>query len=237
MKNFDWLIKTPIAHRGLHDDISPENSISAFKRAIDKGYNIETDVRLTKDLVPVLFHDDDLYRTCKINGKICEYTFDALKNIYLANSKEKIPTLRQLLNLDCTTGLLIELKSDGSGVLEKIVYDELKNYKGNFAVQSFHPFSIKWFKANAPEITRGLLATQNYPPTLNPITRFALKKLLFFKSANPDFLSYDEQFIERASVKRKSLPKLAWTVKSKQREIEILSNSLADNVIFEDYLS
>lgn len=238
MKNFDWLTKTPIAHRGLHDDVSPENSISAFIKAVDCGYNIETDVRLTKDLVPVLFHDDNLLRVCKTDGKVCDYTYNELQSFYLAESKEKIPTLSELLNLthNTNTGLLIELKSDGSGLLEKIVYEELKRYDGEYAIQSFHPFSVKWFKLNAPKVVRGLLATQDYPKSLSFITRFALKQLLFFKTAKPDFLSYDERYIGRAKVKKISLPKLAWTVNAKQREDDILSNLLADNVIFENYL-
>ena len=47
------------AHRGLHDNLTqaPENSLAAFKKAVAAGYGIELDVQLTKDKVPVVFHD------------------------------------------------------------------------------------------------------------------------------------------------------------------------------------
>ena len=56
MKYADFLKETPVAHRGLHSDGIPENSVAAFLRAVEKGYAIETDVHLSKDGVPVVFH-------------------------------------------------------------------------------------------------------------------------------------------------------------------------------------
>ena len=53
-----FLTKTPIAHRGLHDANRPENSFAAFQAAIEKGYAIETDVRISKDHRLIIFHDD-----------------------------------------------------------------------------------------------------------------------------------------------------------------------------------
>ena len=52
----DWLLATPVAHRGLHDDIRPENSMPAFEAAIEKGYTIEIDVHLSSDGHIVVFH-------------------------------------------------------------------------------------------------------------------------------------------------------------------------------------
>ena len=51
----EWLY----AHRGLHDNASdaPENSMRAFQKAVDAGYGVELDIQLTKDHVPVVFHD------------------------------------------------------------------------------------------------------------------------------------------------------------------------------------
>ena len=48
------------AHRGLHDNETdaPENSMAAFRKAVDAGYGIELDVQLTKDRIPVVFHDE-----------------------------------------------------------------------------------------------------------------------------------------------------------------------------------
>lgn len=57
-----------IAHRGFHDNRGecPENSLPAFERAIQMGYGIELDVQLTKDGVPVVFHDWDLKRAAGV---------------------------------------------------------------------------------------------------------------------------------------------------------------------------
>ncbi|MBQ2714534.1 MAG: glycerophosphodiester phosphodiesterase [Clostridia bacterium] len=238
MKNFDWLIKTPIAHRGLHNDKLPENSISAFQNAIRHGYNIETDVRLTKDKKLVLFHDDTLSRMCGENVAVADLTFDELQSYTLKNTSEKVPLLSDLLSLAGeNVGLLIELKSDGKGELEKAVYDEIKNLNGRYAVQSFHPYSVKWFKDNAKEIPRGLLATIELPPALSKIVRFVLKHLLLYKKVSPDFLAYDERFIAKRRVQKRKVPRLAWTVREKTREHELLEKGLADNVIFENYLA
>ena len=58
------------AHRGLHDNESeaPENSMAAFRKAVEGGYGIELDVQLTKDQVPVVFHDFTLQRMARMAG-------------------------------------------------------------------------------------------------------------------------------------------------------------------------
>ena len=60
------------AHRGLFDNDSdaPENSLAAFKKAVDAGYGIELDVQLSKDDKLVVFHDATLKRMCGIEGKV-----------------------------------------------------------------------------------------------------------------------------------------------------------------------
>ena len=63
-----WLVETPIAHRGFHDDAHPENSISAFKNAIAHGYAIELDVQLLSDGTVVVFHDESLSRMTGNDG-------------------------------------------------------------------------------------------------------------------------------------------------------------------------
>ena len=57
-----WLFEQPVAHRGLHDDKATENSMASFRNAIERGYNIETDVHLLKSGEVVVFHDNTLKR-------------------------------------------------------------------------------------------------------------------------------------------------------------------------------
>ena len=63
MKAFHGIM---FAHRGLHSKTHgiPENSMSAFRAAIQKNYGIELDLHLTRDGELVVFHDDDLKRVC-----------------------------------------------------------------------------------------------------------------------------------------------------------------------------
>ena len=70
----EWLY----AHRGLHDNATqaPENSMAAFRKAVDAGFGIELDIQLTKDKIPVVFHDFTLKRVCGGEGKICDYTYE-----------------------------------------------------------------------------------------------------------------------------------------------------------------
>jgi len=60
--DISWITEIPIAHRGLDNGDIPENSMQAFKNAIEKGYAIELDVQLTKDKQLVVFHDSNLLR-------------------------------------------------------------------------------------------------------------------------------------------------------------------------------
>ena len=234
MKNFDWLLKTPIAHRGLHGNGITENTIDAYNSAICKGYNIEIDVRLTCDNELIVFHDDTLLRLCNVDERVDSIDLASISKLTLPDGN-KIPTFSEVL--DCVkgqVGLLIELKSNGSGVLESKVYDLLKSYNGNYAIQSFHPFSVRWFKTHAQRVPRGLLATyDDYP--VKWYQNILLRRLSLLPLVKPDFLSYDEKHIERKRIKKIKIPKLAWTITSRERANTIINNALCDNIIFENY--
>ena len=92
------------AHRGLHDNETdaPENSMSAFRRAVEAGDGIELDVQVTKDKIPVVFHDFTLQRVCGQEGKVCDYTYEELQQFCLVDRDRnvtpyKIPRLKDLL--------------------------------------------------------------------------------------------------------------------------------------------
>ena len=94
-----WLVEQPIAHRGLHDKDTPENSLSAFSKAIEAGYPIELDVRLIADGTVVVFHDNSLSRLTENDGYIKFLNKEDLKYLTLKDSEEKIPTFEEVLNL------------------------------------------------------------------------------------------------------------------------------------------
>src|SRR5699024_367154 len=101
------------AHRGLHDKNVPENSMKAFKLAFKRDYGIELDIHLTKDEIPVVFHDHDLKRMCNIDKKIKELTYEELQVFRLKNSNEKIPKLVHVLDsVNGKVPLIVELKAN-----------------------------------------------------------------------------------------------------------------------------
>lgn len=233
-----WLLDTPVAHRGLHGDGAPENSLSAFQRAIDNGFNIETDVRLTRDGVLVCFHDDDAMRMTGNPSAISDLSLDELRALTLGDSTECVPTLSELLSITAgKVGLLIEIKNSGKvGELERALERELRSYRGNYAVQSFNPFSIKWFKDNAPEVARGILSTNFEGTLLKWYKKYLLKKLAFNFLIKPHFIAYYEKLLPCKTVSKKNLPVLGWTVRSEERAVELANCSALNNVIFENFI-
>ena len=90
------------AHRGA-SQYAPENTFLSFYLGIHMGANgIETDIQLTKDGIPVLFHDDDLLRVTGHTGTIQDYTFEQLQQIpvKLGTLQDRIPSLEDFLD-DC----------------------------------------------------------------------------------------------------------------------------------------
>lgn len=231
-----WLVTKPIAHRGLHNEQQPENSLGAFKNAIDKGYAIELDVRPLKDGTIVVFHDDKLGRMTGADGYISQMEYKDIKDMTLGKSNEHIPTLEETLKyIDGRTPLLIEIKNMNKVGFEKNVWKLLQKYQGEYAIQSFNPYSLEWFKNNAPNIKRGQLASYFRNEDLNPLKKYALKRMILNKKVSePNFISYQTENLPNRFVKKYSnLPILAWVVRDEEEYDRIKSH--VDNIIFENF--
>ncbi|MBP3431436.1 MAG: glycerophosphodiester phosphodiesterase [Clostridia bacterium] len=232
-----WLVETPIAHRGYHGKSAPENSMAAFSAAIEKGYAIELDVQLLADDTVVVFHDESLARMTGNDGYIKYLNKTDLKALKLKDTKETIPTLSEVLSfVDGKVPLLIEIKNKYKvGKLEQRVINLLKNYKGEFAVQSFNPYSLAYFKKHAPNILRGQLSGYFKKEKLGWMKKLLLKKMRFNKkTSEPHFISYEASTLPNRIVKKyKSLPLLAWCVRSKEEYMSVVK--YCDNVIFESF--
>ena len=188
-----------IAHRGLHN-ISrgiAENSLSAYGEAINKKLAIEIDIRLSSDGEVVVFHDDNLKRVCGVDKRVIDLTFKELRELRLLGTKDIIPTFREVLELvDGSVPLLIEIKTTGKRDRElcEKAWDILKDYNGKYAVQSFYPPIIRWFKKNAPKVQRGQLSTNFIKVEGHkPIEPFA-GALVFNFLSRPDFISYEYKY-------------------------------------------
>lgn len=240
MKNLSFLTSDLIAHRGYFDNKKgiPENSILAFERAIKNNFVIELDVHLLKDNKIVVFHDDNLKRMTGLNKEIKDCTYQEIEKLRLLNTNQKIPLFQDVLSLvSGKVPILIELKYDiKTGLLENELMKLLKNYQGKYAIQSFRPKTVYWFKKNAPEVVRGQLSCAFDKKKMNPISKFALRNLVFDIFTKPDFVSYNIFSVEKILSKiSKNMILLGWTVKTEQeytKYVEICDNLICENLNF-----
>jgi glycerophosphoryl diester phosphodiesterase len=108
-----------IMHRGA-SMVAPENTISALtEAALNDAQWVESDVCLSADDQLVIFHDDTLYRTARVKGKLCDFSLDELQRMDVGSwfspdfSHERIPTLEQWLEVAATFGLSLNLEIKG----------------------------------------------------------------------------------------------------------------------------
>ena len=215
------------AHRGLHDKPSiPENSMAAFRRAVEYGYPVEFDVHLIADGSLVVFHDETLERETGAAGKIEDYDITNLSRLRLEGTQEHIPTFDEVLDLFEDTGLplLIELKAAGGNhrELAEAVCSRLDAYRGDFVIESFDPRAMMTVRRLRPDIIRGQLA-QNFFRNREglPVYQAALLTGLAFNIAvRPDFIAY--RFEDRGdaalrrAVDRCGIAEAAWTITTQE---------------------
>ena len=226
INDHDWLFDKPIAHRGLHGGGIIENSLTAFEAAIQKGYNIEIDVHILADDELVVFHDNTLERIFGESIELQDMTYEQLSRYTLPFVNEKIPTFKQVLDyVNGRTGLLIEIKTYVRTKVAKLMAEALEDYNGPYAIQSFSPTALSWYRRHVPSVPVGILA--------NDVVSFAL---YWANRIRPDFISYQVSNLnERRSITlRGKTPKLlAWTVTNPI--LENRARNYADNIIFEGY--
>ncbi|MEA4854432.1 MAG: glycerophosphodiester phosphodiesterase family protein [Christensenella sp.] len=238
----EWIKHYNYAHRGLHDAQAPENSMKAFQNAMDHGYAIELDVHLSKDGEMVVFHDFDLERMTGVKGNVEDYTLGELQKMKLAGTEATMPTLEEVLSLvKGSVPLLIETKSIGvAGKLEETLHERLKGYEGKYAVQSFSPFSVGWFKKHEPLTPRGQLSCffTAGADIIPKWKRFLLKHLWTNFLCRPNFISYGLEgdnlpILQR--FRKKGMPVLIWTVRDNAEKKQ--AKEFADTIIFENFFA
>lgn len=231
------------AHRGLHSDRAPENSLPAFALAAESGYGIELDIQRTADGVAVVFHDDTLVRMCGVEGSVRDYTYEELSAFRLAGREDVgIPTLRRVLE---TVGgrvpLIVELKASFDDRL--LVADEalacLAHYDGYYVIESFHPSVLRHLRRRAPHVVRGQLCAAYGREGKCPRAMRLAAAFLTNLIARPHFIAYcckhSDYFFFR--LLRTLFPwalYAAWTVTSAEEEQAQCGGY--DIIIFERYL-
>jgi len=215
-----------LAHRGLFNNVDiPENSLAAFKLAVDNEYGMELDVQLTTDKKLVVFHDASLKRICGIDKKLTDCSYEELQQYSLLNTNHKIPLFIDVLDvLKETTPLVIEIKAEGPYIeTTKAVVELMKTYKRTYSMESFNPNVVYYLRKNHPEIIRGQLS-YNYLKDSNSKINIFLKIGLTYLLSNiitrPDYIAYDVNNMHNLSFRLISkLYKgecVAWTVKSEE---------------------
>lgn len=240
----DFFAKQKYAHRGLHDNANgiPENSLQAFRLAMEKGYGVELDVQLTADKVPVVFHDESLKRICGDDRNVRDFTYEQLKGFRLLDTDEKIPLFAEVLDLLGQTPIICEIKTYPNNNLEVcgIVAELLSKYECRLCIESFNPLAVRYFKLHKPEIVRGQLSMDfsKAKTGLSRFTGFMLKNLLFNFCAKPDFIAFrhnDYKCFSFALCRKLFKPfSFAWTVTSPAEEEK--TKLSFDTIIFESYL-
>ncbi len=232
--------RVKFAHRGLHGEGRAENSMSAFKAAVDAGYGIELDVRLSKDGVLMVFHDDTLDRVVGIEGRVDRYTAEELGQMRLSGTEDGIPRFSDVL--DAVGGrvpLLVEIKEDpGNSAVSAATADMLASYDGPYVIESFNPLSLATVAKKAPRVARGILSHRYYAyePYRKPLY-FLLQCLLFNRICRPAFVAYDHRHAKSLSLRLARMMgavTFAWTVRSSEEERRAYKNGF-DSIIFENY--
>lgn len=234
MANLDWLTARPIAHRGFHDlnKTRWENTLSAFRAAVDRNYAIECDVHLSSDGAPVVFHDHDLKRLAGVEGSIVDKTAVQMADLRIGGTDDHAPTLTEMLDLVAgRVPLVIELKGtegkdDG---LVAAVAALLRTYSGPAAIMSFDHWLVRQFAVEAPGIPAGLTAHGNKPEELEAHFSMLAHPISFVSWGVHDLPSPFVAFVRD----KLSMPVITWTVRDgKSRQA---TQAHADQMTFEGF--
>lgn len=172
-----------IAHRGL-SGLCPENTIAAFRRALDLGVDmIELDVLLSADDQLMVVHDDTLDRTTDGSGPVRALNHAQLKQLdaggWFAGEfvGERIPILPEVLELVGDRTLLnVEIKDEAvtdqveGGITHRVIRLLRDNGFGDrVLLSSFDPRALLHARELDPDIPRGSLSNPRIQSIRNPI--------------------------------------------------------------------
>ena len=223
-----------IAHRGLHDNKTiPENSLAAFRNAVEHGYGVELDVYLTDDGTLIVHHDPSLKRTCGVRIHPEKIDSSHLENYRLMNTGETIPRLKDVLELvGGKIGLVIEIKTTRKvDAVCAAVRDMLKDYKGEYWIESFDPRIVRWWHEHCPDVVLGQLY-DIYAFQRLYARRLGTHKYIDFIAAQWGIVT--KPFFNKVRAERPEVVTVVWTVRTPDQLAHATKE--ADNFIFESNL-
>jgi len=239
--DFDGLC---VAHRGLHDNTADhvENTLAAFQRAVDAGYGIELDVRLTRDDKLIVAHDVTAQRLCGVDAAFRDIDYDDLRELRVLGSSQHVPLFVEVLDLvGGRVPLVVEIKPEVGDMLTCRLTDQaLAGYDGPYCIESFDPRVLWWYRWHRPDVLRGQLS-EDYARSKDfglPVLNGALTKMLFNAATWPDFIAYNWKDAARPSLHwwRRVLrcPLVAWTIES-QAQLDAARHTF-DTYIFQGFI-
>lgn len=215
------------AHRGLHDAGAgvPENSLPAFRLAVEHGFGAELDVHLMADGNLAVVHDSDLTRVCGKTAMVEDLTAAELADYPLQGTAETIPLLQEVLSVfEGKTPLIIELKVENNAdALTDRAMETLMDYQGDYCVESFHPAALMALKKRYPWVIRGQLSENFFRGSETGVLSWpssvVMTYLLSTCLTRPDFIAY--HYTDRDCPSLRLMKKLygvhevAWTVRDR----------------------
>lgn len=223
-EDFEPRFLSAIAHRGLHGNGVSENSLEAFRLAIENNIAFECDVHVSKDEKLIVCHDADLERVTGKKGYIPDLTSEQIRSDYRLKDGQVVPTIEEVLALNQErVPHVVEMKVDGgnSKLVASLTLKALEGVKNKkmFTIICFHPLAL--MKAKKGGFTRGLLVCLEHP--------FWLRTLALF-----DYLDIDIRLLPNKKVekyRRKGGLVNVWTVE-KDEHLEFLKGK-ADMITFQ----
>lgn len=211
------------AHRGVFDNESvPENSLAAFRGALRLGVGMEFDIHRTADGEVVVFHDASLQRMCGDPRRITDMTLAELRQLPLLNTDEKIPTLKEVLDLvQGQVPLIVELKGESANTsLCDAAMPILESYGGQYCIESFNPLLVARYGKLAPHVMRGVLVTKyKRDGEDRGALGFALQNLFLNFLARPDFIAARHvygRYFPTWLCRKLGAVTFAWTIRTRE---------------------
>mgnify|MGYP000100799049 FL=1 len=209
--------KTYIAHRGWHNKYAPENSLEAFKQALEKNLAIEFDLQMTRDKQIVVFHDSNLKRMCGIDKSINSCAYEEIKNLKLKNSQETIPLLSDVLKL-VNGKVLLDIEIKNTKYIFRsvdVISHILNNYQGPYTIKSFNPLISYIYKKKNPNISCGVLVGDLKNTKVPKFFQNTFLNIRYLPLYKPDFIAYNVDLINDfiiAKLKKNNIPLHLYTI-------------------------
>lgn len=199
-------------HRGYWHEGLQENTLDAFREAANRGHEmVELDVQLSKDEIPVVFHDDNLKRLAQRPEMVHELTQNELKALANAPSLEEVltdPHLTKFINIEIKSRSVKDQKT----AIKVVDVIKKLNVQNRIIFSSFNPITLRVLWKHLPEVPRALLATND---DTDPDSRIYLRKFWLGGLAHAHMLNLDKRMITPQLMKRlqeRKIPVAAWTV-------------------------